>query len=309
MKRVVLFVVFLILSTAVLYAEKPVTTVLDFDVNSVSRSDMKSIILFLSASLYDTGEYQIIDTAQRDTILKELEFSISGCTDDSCQLEIGKLLSAEYIVTGDIANVGSRYILTARMLETETSETVGTSKGIYESIDAMIDDMSFFANSLAGVDVGRTESFDAEPVGVGPETVAEKEDATEKAREPDTLLSEPADANKIIAWSTLGAGAAMIGTGTWFLVDSILKLNAVNDAEAAYLAADTDFESLHNSYLDAYAAAENSNTFFWLGAGLIGGGVTSAAVSIIFFSRGATEQAPQVAFVAGPQSFTVNFSF
>ena len=95
MKRI-FFIFTLLFAISVLYSqEKPIITVLDFSVNNISENDMRSIISFLSAALFDTGEVTVIDASQRDTILAELSFSASGCSDESCQLEIGKLLSAE----------------------------------------------------------------------------------------------------------------------------------------------------------------------------------------------------------------------
>ena len=307
MKKILASFVMIFFLTFSIYAEKPVTTVLDFEVNSVSKGDMKSIISFLSASLFDTGKYRVIDTAQRDTILNELEFSLSGCSDDSCQLEIGKLLSAEFIVTGDIAKVGTRYILSARMLETETSETAGTAKGIYQTLDELIDDMPSFADTLAGVETEAVDVADkVEPV-VPAEPVFEV-----RSEEPEKTSSvESAGANRILAWSTLGAGVAMTGTGTYFLVDSIIKLNTASDAEAAYIAATStaDADTLYDAYETAYNAAGNSNTMFWLGAGLIGGGVVSAAVSVIFFLKDNEASDEQIAVAFGPQSFAVRLSY
>ncbi len=277
---------------------------MDFEVNSISKSDMKSIISFLSASLFDTGKYRVIDTAQRDTILKELEFSYSGCSDDSCQLEIGKLLSAEYIVTGDIAKVGTRYILSARMLETETSETAGIAKGIYASLDELIDDMPAFASALAGV----KEAVQAEKSDAAPQPEAEPVQKTETAEEKE---SSAPNSNAVIAWSTLGAGTAMIGTGAYFLIDSILKINAVNDAEAAYMEATSDFSTLYDTYILAYNTAydSNSNTLFWVGAGLAGGGIISAIVSIIFFAADSADSNPPVSVAVVPGTVAVRLSY
>jgi len=148
MKKIFLLLVFFC-SVLLLSAQiKPTITVLDFKTNNISEGDMQSIISFLSAELFDIGIYTVIDSSQRDTILKELKFSMSGCTDESCQLEIGRMLSAEMIVVGDLGQIGSRFILTAKILETETSKTLGIAKGIYPDIDALLDDMNSFALKL-----------------------------------------------------------------------------------------------------------------------------------------------------------------
>ena len=56
------------------------------------------IISLLSSALFKTDVYTVIDVSQRQTILEELNFPMSGCTGESYLLEVGKLLSAEAIV-------------------------------------------------------------------------------------------------------------------------------------------------------------------------------------------------------------------
>ncbi|MCX7038298.1 MAG: hypothetical protein NT005_04100, partial [Spirochaetes bacterium] len=128
----------------------PIITVLDFKTNNIAASDMRSIISLLSSALFKTGRFRVIDVTQRDTLLKELEFSMSGCTDESCQLKIGKMLSAEQIVVGDIAKVGSRYMLSSKMLQTETAGTLASADGIYPTMDALVDDLYTLASTLSG---------------------------------------------------------------------------------------------------------------------------------------------------------------
>jgi branched-chain amino acid transport system substrate-binding protein len=128
----------------------PIITVLDFKTNNISANDMRSIISLLSSALFKTGRFRVIDVTQRDTLLKELEFSMSGCTDESCQLKIGKMLSAEQIVVGDIAKVGTRYMLSSKMLQTETAGTLASADGIYPTMDALVDDLYAIASTLAG---------------------------------------------------------------------------------------------------------------------------------------------------------------
>jgi branched-chain amino acid transport system substrate-binding protein len=141
------FVVFPLLAASNL----PVITVLDFRTNNVSAGDMRSIISLLSSALFKTGRFEVIDVAQRDTLLKELEFSVSQCLEESCQLSIGKMLSAQQIVVGDIARVGSRYMMSAKILLTETAATVASADGIYPTMDALVDDLYRVASALAGV--------------------------------------------------------------------------------------------------------------------------------------------------------------
>lgn len=306
MKKYLLIILALLFITANVFSENnPVLTVLDFRVNAISENDMKTITSFLSASLHETGRYTVIDTAQRDTILDELSFSNSGCTDESCMLEIGKLLSAQFIVTGDIALLDGRYILTARILETETSATIHTAKNIYKGLGDLIDDMPAFADTLSGGNKAETVA------------TAEKSKETEKPEETvlpaDTKKAEPVSTGNIVGWSLAGTGIAMAGTGTYFLIDSIVKLNAVNNAEAAYMAAaaaDADYTTLYTTYETAFNAAEYSNTLFFVGAGLISGGVVTSLLSLFFFDDEA-ETTSDIAFsiLPGIESTAIKVSF
>jgi len=101
----------------------------------------------------------------------------------------------------------------------------------------------------------------------------------------------------------------MIGSGAYLIFDSIGKLNDARDAEDAYTAATSDFASLHDSYIDAFNAAENSNTMLTVGAGLIGGGIISTAISVIFFSKGSGETESPVSVAVTPKSFHVRISY
>ena len=85
------FLVFIILAIVILIpaAAQPKETlaVLDFTTEAVSATEMNAIVEFLSAELFNTRKYIVIDVSQRENILTEMEFSMSGCTDETCALE------------------------------------------------------------------------------------------------------------------------------------------------------------------------------------------------------------------------------
>jgi len=152
MKKAVFFLAAVLAALPLAAADDlPVITVLDFKTNNVPAADMRSIISLLSSALFKTGRFRVIDVAQRDTLLKELEFSVSQCLEESCQLRIGRLLSAQQIVVGDIARVGSRFMMSARILQTETAATVASADGIYQTMDTLVDDLYRVASTLAGI--------------------------------------------------------------------------------------------------------------------------------------------------------------
>lgn len=156
MKNIFIIIIILVLFFPLfLYAgEKPIISVLDFHTDEgISVNEMKVYISLLTSALFKTGVYTVIDVSERERLLSELEFSVSDCSDESCQLEIGKLLAAEAIVIGRIGRLGSRYILTVKMLETDTGRAINTADGVYENLDDMVDNVKNIAGEIASVHI------------------------------------------------------------------------------------------------------------------------------------------------------------
>ncbi len=251
---------------------QPIVTVMDFETNGVSENEMLSVISLLSSSLFQTGSFTVIDVAERDTILKEIEFSLTGCTDESCQLEVGKLLSAELIVTGSLRMVGTKYVLSAKMLETSTSRRIGSADGIYNDIDSLLGDIYPFSCRLAGI----------EPVADTPQTAEKKPES-----------------RKVIGYSVLGAGAVTAGIGGYLLYAAFaFNSETVESSKTAYLAAveGDDHEALYSDYI----SLQKEFTGKLVTAAIITGAGAAAMGASVFFLAPEKEKAPRVSFSVLP---------
>lgn len=206
MKRLFTIVLLLALTFSLTAQGKPIITVLDFTVGGISVQEMRAVIGYLSNALFKTGKYQVIDVTKRDTLLKEMEFSVSGCTDEACQLKIGKMLTAAAIVVGDITKFGTRYILTARMIETESANTINIADGKYASLDEIVDDLDAFGRRLAGT-VDASEAATSKPSG-GAET------ASPKLTSPATQPNVP-DGFVLVEGGILQRGGRSVVIGTF----------------------------------------------------------------------------------------------
>ncbi|MCX7040854.1 MAG: hypothetical protein NT005_17180 [Spirochaetes bacterium] len=136
------FVVLTLCCTLGAHAEqpKPILSILDLRTSGVSKADADVLLDYLSSHLVESGAYTIIDRSQRETVLKEIEFSQSDCTDEACQLRIGKLLSANRIVIGSVGKLDQIYLLTLKMIEVETGKLLKAVSGKYKSMGEMISD-------------------------------------------------------------------------------------------------------------------------------------------------------------------------
>jgi hypothetical protein len=139
---------------------RPILSILDLRTSGVSKADADVLLDYLSSHVVESGEYTVIDRSQRETVLKEIEFSQSDCTDEACQLRIGKLLSANRIVIGSVGKLDQVYLLNLKMIEVETGRLMKAVSGRYESMGKMIGDGGTLVASLIGP-IGQAQA--AEP--------------------------------------------------------------------------------------------------------------------------------------------------
>ena len=126
----------------------PIVTVFDFEYEGISEMEAGVLIDFLSGALLDTGDFRVIDRTQREVILSEIQFSLSGCTDESCQLEAGKLLAADYMVIGSLGKVGTRFVVNVKLIDVEKGETIISGRQLYANVDSMLDGCDELAMQL-----------------------------------------------------------------------------------------------------------------------------------------------------------------
>ena len=88
--------------------DKPVVSVLDFEASGLSQAEAQVFVDFIASHIVKTGAYRVIDRKQREALLEEIEFSYADCAEETCQIEIGRLLAASHIIVGRIGKWGNR---------------------------------------------------------------------------------------------------------------------------------------------------------------------------------------------------------
>jgi TolB-like protein len=262
--------------------EKPILAVLDFQTEDLSSAEARSLVSLLSSALFSTGRYTVVDVEKRETVLKEIAFSLSGCTDESCQIEVGRLLAAELIVTGNISRVGNRVVFSAKLMETSTGKTLATADGVYGSMDALLDALPQLAGKLAGVEVagftGGGAPVDWKFIG-------------------------------IVSLAVIGAGG--LGYGGWAVFDAgSYKSGTVDPAWAAYEAVSSgvpaDYDAAYSEYQTAFAAYLTKTTIAY---GALAGGALSLGGALAWWLWPSGDAAPPVSVLPLPNGIGVTFRF
>jgi hypothetical protein len=184
---------------------KPIISVLDFDASGISSSEARVIVDFITSHIVETDKYIVIDRMQREANLEEIEFSYQDCSDEECQIEIGRLLSANQIVIGSLGKVGNRYILNIRLILVETGETLRSVSEKYSNIDSLVDESEKLVSQLLEIEmlprildednkeVGEEEktSIDNGDLAVTEqqhEDISERREEEQKAEDSDDLI-------------------------------------------------------------------------------------------------------------------------
>jgi TolB-like protein len=112
----------------------------DFTTSGISDAEMRLFTDYIASHIVEAGGWRVIDRNQRASILTEQEFSTSDCTDESCQLQVGKLLAASRIVVGSVGMFQGAVILNAKLIDVESGVALKTASNRYGSMRAMLDD-------------------------------------------------------------------------------------------------------------------------------------------------------------------------
>jgi TolB-like protein len=126
-RRLAVVLGILVISVAPLNAKETTVTVLDFEVQSSERSHEylgKGFAEFISVELSTIKQVVLVEREKRNEILDEMKFSLSGLTDDKDIMEIGKLLSSHYLITGSIFNMSGVLAITGRLIDVETGTVI-----------------------------------------------------------------------------------------------------------------------------------------------------------------------------------------
>ncbi|MFC1528934.1 CsgG/HfaB family protein [Candidatus Latescibacterota bacterium] len=109
--------------------------VLDLTANGISQTEARSLSSSLNVQVTRTAtsqdyikksgiSYTVVERTQMDKIFEEFDIQNTGCTDISCAVEFGKMLSVERIIIGSVGLVGETYTINISIVDVESSRTL-----------------------------------------------------------------------------------------------------------------------------------------------------------------------------------------
>lgn len=172
----VLIVLFLSIVASPAAAEERLALV-DFEVHSDKPQYSylgKGISEMIAVELSKSPGVALIEREKRVELMKEVKFALSGLAEDTDkQVEVGRMLAADYFVFGEIVDMDPQLLISIRVTGVESGETVFREKltekpGRYEYISG------YFASAIL-------RHFDAEVAESTEKKTKEKADKNEEA--------------------------------------------------------------------------------------------------------------------------------
>ena len=106
----------------------------EFEARSLSSSLRGQVTREIMSERYrnlSKIDYTVVDRSQMDRIFDEFKIQSTGCTDISCAIEFGKILSVEKIIIGEVGLVGGTYTLNASIVDVETAKVTAAAEYKY----------------------------------------------------------------------------------------------------------------------------------------------------------------------------------
>lgn len=131
-------------------AEKTRIAILDLQekagVNAVTAQAASEI---LRSELGATQRFLVVDRQNMEAVLAEQAFQSTGCTDQSCVVELGNILNVQSMLSGSVIKVGQTYEVHVQLLDVERSLITLNEKQTVPSEEQMGQAMSLLAKRLA----------------------------------------------------------------------------------------------------------------------------------------------------------------
>lgn len=101
----------------------------------------------LTEAIFNTGSVKIIERANLEKIIKEQKLQNSGLINESTAKAVGMVSGADYVCYGSIKDVGTKFTISARVVDVETGEICAMSRDTIEKDEYLINATSSTANS------------------------------------------------------------------------------------------------------------------------------------------------------------------
>lgn len=142
-------VITIIVSAFAIFADDVVTVptvaVLPFEARERKAENEqagKSVAELLTVALMEANCTDMVERAELEKALDELQLSAVGLTSKETQLKLGKFIGAKILITGSLFKSGDKNFVVAKIIGTETTRVLGASVSSTDDFTAMVPELT-----------------------------------------------------------------------------------------------------------------------------------------------------------------------
>lgn len=246
-------------------SEKMRLAVMDLNAKGkVSKVTANAISDLLRSDIVDTARFVIVERSQMEAIFREQGLQMTGCTDNSCAVEIGKLVSANKMILGEVNQLNNNLMITIRVVdvskgvaEFSTSEKTENLNEIDKTVKRLVDKLTLRMTGKRAV-----ENYER-PAGYYLRGIVPG-------------WAQIYAGNTAKGWSFAGISLASAGYMGWALADYTGKKKKYDDLTLG--APDSEWKTKYNAKKDA-AFQANLSIYIFLGV------YAANWIDVIFFNQ------------------------
>ena len=150
-RRFVLTAILIVAALPSVAQELPRVAVVPFKPIQVSEGDALAVTVLFETGLVQTNAFSVIEQSQIQEIVEAQQYSLSDCTDESCAVEVGKLVAAQQIILGTLSSIGGKFVLSAKIIDVESGTNISADSVESDNLAEMTGASKLLAFKLAGL--------------------------------------------------------------------------------------------------------------------------------------------------------------
>jgi hypothetical protein len=239
-----------VLATPCFSEEKVRIAVMDLQAKGVPETLASTVSALVRSEIVNTGLFTVVEREQINEIMKEQGLQMTGCTEQACAVQMGRLLSARKMLVGELNAAGGSFVATIRIVDVE----LGVSEFAADETAVSADDIPRASKAIAAK---LTEKIQEKLTGDQMRAGWTPSGYYMRAIVPgwaQIYVGRPGH-----GWTIIGLQAASIGFSAYAVMDFMKKKKAYDDLQRGSAEFDTKF--------DAY---DKASTMAYLSFGVVG---------------------------------------
>lgn len=184
--------------------------VLDLKGGGLEPAQLEALTGYVTVTLSEYAPLEVLSGADvRAMVELEGEKQSLGCADDtSCLAEVAGAMGARLVVFGQMAKLGSRYVLNLSLFDSEAGKAVGRASVTGDALEEVFEQMPRGVHKLVGAFLERQGYSVEAPVAAAPARAAAAEPAAPPSEGTPFAIVLPVSA-LLLAGGLVGGGAAI----------------------------------------------------------------------------------------------------